>query len=204
MGWFHNHLALHRVSSYLPAISTVVCIDWNVRQRPRNSMAVRNGLRTSQKTTFGEEWRDDIFRNQSLYHRFLVVGRDGNRMSYMIFTRFYQFFLTERVPAGYFKIAQERPVWFRWRCSIYYRLANGIRVGLRGWGDVPTPLPPLKGSWIFLQGKTESQFQQAGSKKNQISDFQTTNIISWSYPIQFWILLDIYPLSHNAKRCCII
>ena len=66
-------------------------------------------------------------------------------------------------------------------------LANGIRVGLRGWGDVPTP-SPLKGSWIFLQGKTESRFQQAGSKKNQISDFQTTNIISWSYPIQFWIL----------------
>lgn len=92
MGWFHNHLALHRVSSYLPAISTVVCIDWNVRQRPRNSMGVRNGLRTSQKTTFGEEWRDDIFRNQSLYHRFLVVGRDGNWMSYMIFTRCYQFF----------------------------------------------------------------------------------------------------------------
>jgi len=191
MGWFRNHLALHRVSSYLPAISTVVCIDWNVRQRPRNSMGVRNGLRTSQKTTFGEEWRDDIFRNQSLYHRFLVVGRDGNRMSYMIFTRFYQFFSeSEYLQDIEDSTGTSGMVLIRVQMKMFHLLplAIGIRVGLRGWGDVPTPLPPLKGSWMFLQGKTESQFQQAGSKKNQISDFQTTNIISWSYPIQFWIL----------------
>ena len=76
-------------------------------------------------------------------------------------------------------------------------LANGIRVGLRGWGDVPTP-SPLKGSWIFLQGKTEIPVPAGWIKEK--SNLGLPNHKYYLLVLSNSILdtLGIYPLSHKC------
>ena len=190
-----HYIVFHHIFRPFQLLSALTEMSGNDHGIP---MGVRNGLRTSQKTTFGEEWRDDIFRNQSLYHRFLVVGRDGNRMSYMIFTSF----LTERVPGRIFKIYSTGTsglVLIRVQMKMFHllTLANGIRVGLRGWGDVPTP-SPLKGSWIFLQGKNWIPVPAGWIKEK--SNLGLPNHKYYLLVLSNSILdtLGIYPLSHNA------